>query len=182
MKLRSDPINTFNYETLKQLFQTILMKSKAEHYKICAETLNASKGSDFWKANNLFTRYRETIPMGCLISNGKVLNSNADKFEHLPSTFFSDSHLHECMFDESLLRNVEDKLTANLHPDYVHSPSIHINEQELANALKESQTSKKSSDPDGIHPLMLRHTGNFFEIACLKFLTSVYMQAPTFGI
>ena len=46
MKLRSDRINTFNYETLKQLFQTTLMKSKAEHYKTYAETLNVSKGSD----------------------------------------------------------------------------------------------------------------------------------------
>ena len=67
MKLRSDPINTFNYETLKQIFQTTLMKSKAEQYKTCAETINASKGSDFWNAKNLFTRTRETIPMGCLI-------------------------------------------------------------------------------------------------------------------
>ena len=53
MKLRSDPINTFNYETLKRQFQTTLMKSKAEHYKTCAETLNASKGSNFWKASSL---------------------------------------------------------------------------------------------------------------------------------
>ena len=30
-KLRLDPINIFNYETLKQQFQTTLMKSKAEH-------------------------------------------------------------------------------------------------------------------------------------------------------
>ena len=41
MKLRSDPINTFNYETLERQFQTTLMMSKAEHYKTCAKTLNA---------------------------------------------------------------------------------------------------------------------------------------------
>ena len=144
------------------------MKSKAEHYKTCAETLNASKCSDFWKAKVLFTRTRETIPMGCLNSNGKILDSDADKFEHLRSTFFSDSHLHGMIFDESWLRNVEDKLTANLHPDYLQPPSIQIRGEELDNALKESQTSKKSSDPDGIHPLMLRHIGTFFKIACLK--------------
>ena len=47
MKLRPDPLNTFNYETLKQEFPTTSMKSKAEHYKTCAETLNVSNGSDF---------------------------------------------------------------------------------------------------------------------------------------
>ena len=182
MKLRSDSIITFNYETLKRQFQTTLMKSKAEHYKTCAETLNASKGSDFWKAKNLFTRTRETIPMGCLISNGKVLDSDADKFEHLRSTFFSDSHLHGNMFDESWLRNVGDKLTANLHPDYLQPPSIQIREEELDKALKESQTSKKSSDPDGIHPLMLRHTELSSKLPASSFLTSAYMQAPTFEI
>ena len=143
------------------------MKSKAEHYKTCAETLNASKGSGFWKAENLFTGTRETIPMGCLISNGKVLDSNVDKFEHLRSTIFSDSHLHGNMFDVSSLRMVEDKLTASLHPDYVEPPSKQISEEELDNALKESQTIKKSSDPDGVHSLMLRHTGTSFKIACL---------------
>ena len=144
------------------------MKSKAEHYKTCAQTLNASKGSDFWKAKNLFTRTRETIPMGCLISYGQILDSNVDKFEHLRSTYFSDIHLHGNMFEESWMRNVEDKLTANLHPDYLQPPSIQIKEEVIDNALKESQTSKKSSDPDGIHPLMLCHTGTFSKIACLK--------------
>ena len=155
------------------------MNSKAEHYKTCAETLNASKGSDFWKAKYLFTRTRETIPMECLISNRKVLDSNADKFEPLRTTFFSDSHLHRNMFDECWLRNVEDKLTANLHPDYVQPPSIQISEEELDNALKESQTSTKSSDPDGIHPLMLRRTGTFFKIACLK-LFNLCLHAGTY--
>ena len=178
MKLRSDPINTFNYETLKRKFQTTLMQSKAEHYKTCAETLNASKSSDFWKAKNLFTRTRETIPMGCLISNGKVLDSDADKFEHLRSTFFSDSHLHGNMFDESWLRNVE-KLTTNLHPEYLQPPSIQIRQEELDNALKESQTSNKSSDPDGTPSLMLRHTGTFFKIACLK-LFNLCLHAGTY--
>ena len=179
MKLRSDPRNTFNYETLKRHFQTTLMKSKAEHYKTCAETLNASKGSNFWKAKNLFTRTRETKPMECLISNGKVLDSDADKFEHLRSTFFSDSHLHGNMIDESWLRNVEAKLTANLHPDYLQPPSIQVREEELDNALKESQTSKKSSDPDGLHPLMFRHTGTFFKITCLK-LFNLCLHAGTY--
>ena len=179
MKLRSDPRNTFNYETLKRQFQTALMKSKAEHYKTCAETLNASKGSDFWKAKNLFTRTRETKPMECLISNGKVLDSDADKFEHLRSTFFSDSHLHGNMIDESWLRNVEAKLTANLHPDYLQPPSIQVREEELDNALKESQTSKKSSDPDGLHPLMFRHTGTFFKITCFK-LFNLCLHAGTY--
>ena len=179
MKLRSDPINTFNYETLKRQFQTTLMKAKAEHYKTCAETLNTSKGSDFWKAKKLFIRTRETIPMGCLISNGKILDSDADKFEHLCSTFFSDSHLHGNSFDESWQRNVEDKLTANLHPDYLQPPSIQIREEELDNALKESQLSKKSSNPDGIHPLMLRHTGTFFKIACLE-LFNLCLHAGTY--
>ena len=114
MKLRSDPINTFNYETLKLQFQTTLMKSKAEHYKTCAETLNASKGSDFWKAKNLFTRTREKIPMGCLISNGKILDSDADKFEHLRCTFFSDRHLHGNMFDESCRRQTHGKSPSGL--------------------------------------------------------------------
>ena len=104
------------------------MKSKAEHYKTCAETLNASKGSEFLKAKNLITRTRETIPMGCLISNGKILDSEADKFEHLRSTFFSDSHLHGNMFGESWQKNFETKLTANLHPDYLPPPSIQIRE------------------------------------------------------
>ena len=178
-KIRSGPINTFNFETLKQHFQTTLMKSKAEHYKTCAETLNASKGSDFWKAKYLFTRTRETIPKECLISNGKVLYSNADKFEHLRSTFCSDSHLHGKIFDKSWLRNVEDKLTANFHPDYVQPPSIQISEKELDKALTESQTSMKSSDPDGIHPRMLRHTGTFFKDACLE-LFNLCLHAGTY--
>ena len=179
MKIRSDPINTFNFETLKQHFQTTLMESKAEHYKTCAETLNASKGSDFWKAKYLFTRTRETIPKECLISNGKVLYSNADKFEHLRSSFCSDSPLHGKMFDESWLRNVDDKLTANFHPDYVQQPSIQISEKELDKALTESQTSMKSSDPDGIHPRMLRHTGTCFKIACLE-LFNLCLHAGTY--
>ena len=178
MNLRSDSKNTSNFETLKQHFQTTLMKSKAEHFETCAETLNASKGSDFWKAKNLFTQTRETIPMECLISNGKVIDSNADKFEHLRSTFFSDSHLHGNMFDESWLKNFEDKLTANLLPDYVQQPSIQISE-ELDNALKESRTSKKSSDADGIHPLMFRHTRTSFKIACLK-LFNLCLHAGTY--
>ena len=179
MKLRSDPINTFNYETLKRQFQTTLMKSKTEHYETCAEILNANKGSDFWKVKNLFTRTRETIPMGCLVSNGKVLESDADKFEHLRATFFSDSHLHGNMFDKSCLRNVEDKLTANLHPDYLQPLSIQRKKEELDSPLKESQTSKKSSDLDGIHPLMLRHTGTFFKIACFK-LFNLCLHAGTY--
>ena len=68
------------------------------------------------------------------------------------------------MIDESWLRNVEAKLTANLNPDYVQPPSIQISEQELDNVLKESQTSKKSSDPR-IHPLKIRHSRIFFKIA-----------------
>ena len=83
------------------------------------------------------------------------------------------------MFDESRLRNVKDKLTANLHPDYVQPPSIQISEKDLDNALEESQTRTKSSDPDGIHPLMLRHTGTLFKIACLK-LSNLCLLAGTF--
>ena len=70
------------------------------------------------------------------------------------------------------------KLTTNLHPHYLQPPSIQIREEELDNALKESQTSKKSSDTDGIHPLMLRHTGSFFKIACLK-LFNLCLHAGT---
>ena len=81
-----NPINTFNYEALKEQFQATLMKSKDEHYEISAETLNTRNGSVFWKAKNLLTRTRETISMGCLLSNGKILESNAEKFEHLRST------------------------------------------------------------------------------------------------
>ena len=90
MKLRLDPINIFNYEILKQQFQSTLMKSKAEYYKTCRETPNASKGSDFWKTKNFLL-----VPMGWLISYGKVLDSNSDKFERLRSTFTSDSHFPE---------------------------------------------------------------------------------------
>ena len=115
--------------------------------------------------------------MVCLISNGKVpvtlINLNI-------FTFFSDSRLHRNMFDESWLRNVEDKLTANLHQYYVQPLSIQISEEELDNALKESQTSKKSYDPDGIHPLMLRHTGTFFKIACLM-LFNLCLHAGTYN-
>ena len=155
------------------------MKSKAEQYKTSAETLNASKGSGFWKAKNWFTRTRKTIPMGCLVSNGKVLDSNADNFEHLRSTFFSGSHLHGNMFDESWLKNVEDKLTSNLHPDYVQPSSIQISEEKHDNALKECQTSKKSSDRDCIHPLILRQTGTFFKIDCLM-LFNLCLHAGTY--
>ena len=59
MKLRLDPINIFNYEILKQQFQSTLMKSKAEYYKTCRETPNASKGSDFWKTKKFLL-----VPMG----------------------------------------------------------------------------------------------------------------------
>ena len=47
------------------------------------------------------------------------------------------------MFDESWRRNVEAKLTANLHQDYVQPLITQISEEELDNALKESQTSWK---------------------------------------
>ena len=146
----SDPINTLDYEALKQL-QTTLMRSKAEPHKTCAETLNASKGSDFWKSKKLFTRTRESKPMGCLISNDKSLDSNADKFEHLRSTFLSDSHFHRNTFDESSLRNLEHTFTANLQQDYWQLWA-QLSKEELDSALKES-----------------------------SFLTSVHMQALTFG-
>ena len=93
MKLRSEPINTLSYEAFKQQFQTILMKFTGEHFRNCAETLKASKGSNFLKAISLFTRSRETIPLGCLVSNKTVRDSNADEFEHHRNTFFSDGFL-----------------------------------------------------------------------------------------
>ena len=71
------------------------------------------------------------------------------------------------MFDKSWLRNVK-KLTETLHQDYVQPLSSQISEEELENALKESQSNKKSTDPDDIHPLVLRHTGTLFKIACFK--------------
>ena len=137
------------------------------------------QGLRFLESQKIVYSYKRNNTNGMSYFNCKVLDSDADKFEHLRSTFFSDNHLHGNMFDESWLRNVEDKLTANLHPDYLQPPSIQIREEELDNALKESQTSKKSSDPDGIHPLMLRHTGTFFKIACLK-LFNFCLHAGTY--
>ena len=77
------------------------------------------------------------------------------------------------------MRNVEDTFTANLHQNYGHPLSTQIREVDLDSAVKESQTSNMSIDPDGSHPLMLPHIGTFFNTASLKLLTSVYMQAPT---
>ena len=83
------------------------------------------------------------------------------------------------MFDESWLKNVINKLTANLHHDYVQPLRTQISEEQLDNALKESQTSKKSSDPDAIHPLMLLHTGTLFKRAYLK-LFNLCLHAGTY--
>ena len=117
--------------------------------------------------------------MGCLVSNGKSLDRNVDKYKHLRSTFFSDGHLHRKVFDEYWLRNVEVKLTANLHQDYVQPLSTQICEDELDNAPKESQTSKKSSDQLAyIHPCFEIYS----KLPVSVSLISVYMQAPTFGI
>ena len=58
--------------------------------------------------------------------------------------------------------------SANLHQEYVQPQSTQISEEELDNDLKESQTKTNSSDPYGIHPLMLRHTVTLFKTVCLK--------------
>ena len=89
--------------------------------------------------------------------------------------FSLDFHRH--MFDESWLRN----LTANLHKESVQRLCTQISEEELDNDLKESQTSNKSSDPDGIYPLKLRHIGTLFKDACLKLFNLCITQEDTFG-
>ena len=43
-----------------------------------------------------------------------------------------------------------------------------MSEEELDSALKVSQTSIKATDPDGIHPLMLRHARMFFKFGYHK--------------
>ena len=67
----------------------------------------------------------------------------------------------------------------NSRQTFIRIMSIQISAKELDKALKECQTSTKSSDPDGIHPLMLRHTGTFFKIACLK-LFNLCLHAGTY--
>ena len=168
LKKRSDPINSLAYEKQKTAFQDALLKAKARHFQESAEKLNKSTGIDFWKAKKLFAPNGDTIPMGCLASNGKILKDEASKFKHLFDVFFSGNHLNNSQFDEQWRKTVENEQKCPLSPESCDSFNKQITATELESALKMIQTSGKSEDPDGLHPLMLKHAGGRFKCTCLK--------------
>ena len=153
------------------------MKYKAEHYKTCAETLNVSNGSDFWKARKFVDSYQRYNTNDMSYFKWQS-SSNADKFEHL-YVFLRQSSPQKYVWwilAEECRKQTHGKSTSGLC-----ATTEHTDKRRRAWQRSEGiETSKKSYDPDGIHPLMLRHTGTFFKIACLM-LFNLCLHAGTYN-
>ena len=72
-----------------------------------AKQLNLTKRDFFWKLENKITQLSQSIPMGCLLDRGIVINTTEEKFEYVHEVFLSVNHLDKMNFDEKWKMRVE---------------------------------------------------------------------------
>ena len=131
--------------------------------------MNHSEASKFW-SNFRRTCYRKgDTTIGTLTDGKQLFTSEQDKADLLYREIFLGKHLDGANFDETWRRKVERDVTYSFtnmlktdqHGSLLNNP---ISIDEILDAIQKTKTVNKSSDGDGIHPLMLKHCGPQFQI------------------
>ena len=81
--------------------------------------------------------------------------------------FCSGNSLHSSQFDEQWRKTVANEQKCPVTTESYHFSIEQITATELESALKMIQTSGKSEDPDGLHPLMLKQARGQFKYTFL---------------
>ena len=176
---RNTDINKVQLEQAKEEFDTARHEACRKFIIKNTKDLNISQTRQFWKNfNKLFGKSKDN-KIEILEYQGEVLTTDEEKEGLMYNTFFEGLHLHKEIFDESFHASVvegysvaksmeftesshnNESRNANSEGNYTDHCRYNeeIDEAEVRYTLKYKQSTGKSFDEDGVHPIMLSHIG-----------------------
>ena len=177
-KFRSNFTNGEVLREAKEKFTSALDNAKNAYLEKQAAELNNSEGQEMWKKlKSCLNKSQTNGPnhIGTLVCGGEKVVDDFKKTSIFRDEIFRGKHLANCNFDNSWKDYVEKTVNSS---GFYESNSTEVYNQkilteEIVIAMKKLNLSKKSVDVDGIHPMMLRHSGNQFQVLLLKLYNAV---------
>ena len=160
-KYRSTYENGDILECAKTQFQEALTSAKRSYIECQSHKLNTRNSNTFWRNFKHVFYKREDNSIGDLVDpSGQVMSDDHSRAHYLFSSMFGGQHQDTELPQPSPPKH--NSVDYEAHLDQLNKP---ISIEEITDSLKRLQTSGKSPDFDGVHPLMLKQGTNFFIIA-----------------
>ena len=177
-KQRSNFVNGNTLQLAKQLFDEALSRARNTYVENKCEGLNQRDSASFWKSfkNTFYKRFNSSSHVATLVDQiGQIVTEDKAKADLLYEDIFLGNHLTNVTFDtgwESYVNNFVS--SPQFFKDDKPSPyNEKITYDEIAAAHKRIKCTSKSSDPDGIHPLMIKFCGHQFFVLLYKLFNAV---------
>ena len=146
-KKRSDPINRYKLEIIREEFKASLKKAAQSWIKKQTENLNHQNGPEFWKNyKKMFTTSSDT-KLGIFICNGQVVADDEEKAKLLFNHFFAANHLSNASFNEDFNEFVQREIEKIKRMNFVWSEDEEISMLELEKFNCGSEDNPKKSRP-----------------------------------
>ena len=179
-KYRSDFRNGEILEQAKVEFTNALNDAKNRHVECQAKTLNENQGTQFWKEfKNTFYCHKNVNYIGTINDENSLVNYDEEKADVFRKVIFEGQHLKKCIFDNAWEKKVVDKVTENNF--FITDQNLWYNEnitaEEIHIQIKIVNTSRKSMDNDGIHPLMIKNCGQQYQMLLYKLFNAAFRSA-----
>ena len=149
--------------------------------------LNTAQTREFWKRyNKLFGKEKDSKVEILMDSEGNLLTEDKNKEAFMFKTFFEGHHLDKEEFDENFHSEVCTEYESAKNQEFISSSMqgtgtpvttderIHtryndpIEESDIRYILRYKNSTGKSFDEDGMHPIMLKHIGPNMITALVK--------------
>ena len=176
-KRRSSFRNGEILKAAKEEFSEALDVAKNEHIESQTKKLNSSSGESFWSNfKRTFYSGKESNYIGTLDYESKKVVADAEKASAFQAEIFEGRHLRNSDFDANWHKYVESITAKNdfYATQNTHSYNENISAQEVHRAVKKINGSKRSVDTDGIHPLMIKHCGQQFQMVLFILFNSAF--------
>ena len=176
-KKRSDPINRYKLEIIREEFKSCLKEAEQSWIKKQTETLNHKKGPEFWKTYKKLVTTSSDTKLGIFICNGQVVADNEERAKLLFNHFFAANHLSNASFNEDFNEFVKREVEKTKRMNCVWSEDEEISMLELEKGIEEVKTTRKSQDPDEIHPTVIKYMGPGMKQLILIFFNLVLQES-----
>lgn len=166
-KRRSNFRNGERLDYCKHNFTEALQQAKSEHLEMRAKSINAAHGTAFWKEYRRVCRSKQVGGVGDIVlPDGTVLTGNEEKATAFYDSIFTGNFLNRAQFD-TVWREEVDAHAPNFEGENMSNGSLSepVTVGNITEAIKACKCSQKSTDPDGLHPLMFKYCGEF--VVCM---------------
>lgn len=169
-KHRSSYKNGDHLEAIKSEFKDALAAAQQSYLEVKSAKLNENNADQFWKGfKNVFYSKEDNTIEDLIDDDGTVLCEDESKAKHLFNSIFGSKSANTTTLDNRPRPH-------SFTPEYrrcLEELDRPISLEEISMAIGKLKTSRKSADFDGIHPLMLKQSTNFFFIALMCLFNSI---------